>query len=88
MNQDTGEIKRFTIEELKKDALSPVQFRPPWIEINEPNPKCETCKGKGTIEVDLTKDLNYGNRADRRKIPKGYTHKWIPCPDCAEIRGG
>lgn len=61
-------------------------FKPPWVEIKEPNPNCPTCHGKGTIEIDLTKDLNYGNRSERRKIPKGYTHKWIPCPACAEIK--
>lgn len=74
MNSDTGEIKNFKPFE---------QLKPPWIPCGQPNPDCKTCGGKGSVLVDLTKDLNFGNRADRRKIPKGYTRKYLPCPDCA-----
>ena len=74
MNTDTGEIKYFKADE---------NLKPPWIPCGQPNPDCKACGGKGTVLVDLTKDLNYGNRAFRRKIPKGQTHKYLPCPECS-----
>jgi hypothetical protein len=49
MNQDTGEIRRISLEELKKDALTAADFKSPWVEINEPNPNCQTCKGTGSV---------------------------------------
>jgi len=44
MNTDTGEIKRFT----EQDILAGL-VKPPWVLINEPNPLCPTCHGKGSI---------------------------------------
>ena len=55
MNTDTGEIKHFDLEELKKNALTPDDFEPPWIEINEPNPNCKTCGGTGGVKGVYTK---------------------------------
>lgn len=55
MNKDTGEIRRLTLGENPK---------PNEILVNEPNPSCRRCKGRGAI-LD-------GNRKQRREvIPSG-----------------
>lgn len=89
MNSDTGEIKPLGL--LKKkgliDTLTGVP-KPPWVPCGDPDPKCKRCGGKGSVLVDLTKDLNYGNRAERRRLPRGQQAKYVPCPDCAEANNG
>ena len=64
MNTDTGVIRRLAVGEKPE---------PNEILVNEPNPNCRRCKGKGSI-------LN-GNRKQRRHnlIQMHY----IPCPDCS-----
>lgn len=78
MNTDTGEIRYL------KDGEEP---KPNEVEIRKPNPNCTLCHGKGTYLTDISKDLNFGNRAERRRVRKnGMRYKYLPCPRCAEIK--
>ena len=57
------------------------------VEIRKPNPLCLRCHGKGSYLTDVTRDPNAGNRAMRRNLRKrGIGLKYLPCPDCAEIK--
>ncbi len=63
MNTETGEVKR---------VLENEKLKQPWVGINEPNPSCRRCHGKGIIV--------YGNCAERRHTD--CPMKFIPCPEC------
>ncbi len=64
MNTDTGEIRHLKPGEKPKANE---------IEVNEPNPLCRRCKGKGAI-LD-------GTRAERRHNLRPM--EFIPCPECS-----
>jgi hypothetical protein len=73
MNEDTGIIRQLKEnEKLEKN------------EVKEPNPLCPECHGTGSHLIDLTKDVNYANRATRRHLPKGQRSKYVPC-SCTRI---
>lgn len=63
MNTDTGEIKRFSAEEIAKGLVSP------WVLINEPNPNCATCHGKGSVP---------GVYCKFKPCPDCTRFKWLP----------
>jgi len=48
-----------------------------------PEGACHRCQGRGTLTVDLFKDMRL-NRAERRRRLKddSQRYKYIPCPDC------
>lgn len=57
------------------------------VEIRKPDPFCPVCHGKGSYLADVTRDPNYGNRAQRRAAKKRKEHlKYLPCPACAQIK--
>lgn len=78
MNTDTGTIRQ--LQPGEKPGGNEV-------EIKRPNPLCPRCHGKGTYLTDITKDPNCGSRAQRRLLKKrGGGLKYLPCPECAEIK--
>jgi len=48
---------------------------------------CPRCQNRGTIKVDLFKEMNI-NRAERRRRGKddGQRFKYLPCPECKTIK--
>jgi hypothetical protein len=78
LNTETGAIRQLREGET---------LRQNEIEVHKPNPLCPRCHGKGTYLTDVTKDPINGNRAQRRLLKKeGIGMKYMPCPDCTEIR--
>jgi len=54
MNLETGEIREFATEEELQEAIKTGK----WIKVRcRPNPKCETCKGKGYKGIDSESGL-------------------------------
>ena len=55
-----------------------------------PEGACHRCQGRGTIRLDLVKEMN---RAERRRRVKNDSQRYkdIPCPECAgklAMKGG
>ena len=70
MNVDDGSLRLLLVDEKPK---------PNEVIVNQPNPDCKRCKGKGSIP------LAEGTRPERRRAAKAGLPIWskfMPCPKC------
>lgn len=70
MNVDDGSLRLLLVDEKPKQNE---------VMVNQPNPDCPRCKGKGSIPIAE------GTRPERRRAQKAGLPLWskfMPCPEC------